>query len=59
MQLEKRWPYLKSKAYIIRQVAKIQKIGANSDSRNYEHAEKLYMAGVRRVWFIANEQGQL
>ena len=28
-------------------------------SRNDKQAEKLYMAGVRRVWFIANEQGQL
>ena len=23
------------------------------------HAEKFYAAGVRRVWYIANEQGQL
>ena len=52
-------PYLNSKAYIIRQAAYIQKISANSDSRNDMHAEKFYTAGVRRVWYIANEQGQL
>ena len=59
MQLEstkKRRPYLKSKAYIIRQEPYIQKISAHSDSRNDKHAEKFYAAGVRRVWFIANEK---
>ena len=30
-----------------------------SDSRNDKHAENSYVAGVRRVWFIANEQGRL
>ena len=42
-------PYLKSNAYVIRQAPWIQKISANSDSRNDEHAEKFYAAGVRRV----------
>ena len=58
MQLEstkKRRPYRNPKAYIIRQAAQIQKINANSDIRNDMHAEKFYAAGVRRVWFIANE----
>ena len=32
---------------------------AFSDSRNDMHAEKLYAAGVIRVWYIANEQGRL
>ena len=32
---------------------------ANSDSKNDKHAEKFYAAGLRRVWFIANEQGLL
>ena len=52
MQLEsikKRRPYLNSKASIIRQAAQIQKISANSDSKNDMHAERFYAAGVRRV----------
>ena len=57
--IKKRRPYLNSKVYIIRQAASIQKISANSDRRNDMHAEKLYAAGVRRVSFIANEQGRL
>ena len=62
MQLEstkKSRPYLNSKAYVIRQAAYIQKISANSDSRNDTQAEKIYAAGVGRVWYIANEQGRL
>ena len=57
-QKKKRRPYLKSKAYIIRQAPYIQKISANSDSRNDKHAEKLHVGGVRRVLFIASEQGR-
>ena len=34
-------------------------ISANSDSRNDKDAEKFYVTGFRRVWFIANEQGRL
>ena len=37
----------------------MQKISANSASRNDMHAEKFNAAEVRRVWFIANEQGRL
>ena len=62
MQLENtkmRLPYLNSKAYIIRQAAYIQKISAYSYSRNDMQAEKFCAAGVRKVWFIANEQGRL
>ena len=54
---QKSRPYLNSKAYIIRQAAYIQKISANSDSRNDMQAENFYAAGVRRDWYIANEQG--
>ena len=62
MQLEstkKMRPYQNTKACIMKQAASIQKISASSNSRNDKHAKRFYVAGVIRVWFIANEQGRL
>ena len=53
-----RSPHLDSAVYIINHAAQIQQISAGSD-RDVRHAEKVFSAGVIRIWFFGNQQGRL